>query len=173
MYLLLLTEISVIIIRKNTKWGINMKLAEALQERADLNVKIEQLRNRLSNNALVQEGETTAENPTELLTELDGAIERLRELMARINKTNCMTEKDGSTITEMIARRDALSVKIRAYRDLAAIASGTARRAMHTEIKVMSAVNVRDIQKKIDEMSKELRLTDNSIQELNWQTELI
>ena len=33
-----------------------MKLAEALQERADLNRRIEQLRDRLENNALVQEG---------------------------------------------------------------------------------------------------------------------
>ena len=37
-----------------------MKLAEALQERADLNRKIEQLQDRLSNNVLVQEGEQTA-----------------------------------------------------------------------------------------------------------------
>ena len=34
-----------------------MKLAEALQERADLNRLIQQLRQRLSNNAAVQEGE--------------------------------------------------------------------------------------------------------------------
>ncbi len=33
-----------------------MKLAEALQERADLNRKIEQLKSRLNNNVLVQEG---------------------------------------------------------------------------------------------------------------------
>ncbi len=35
-----------------------MKLAEALQERADLNRKIEQLKSRLNNNVLVQEGGT-------------------------------------------------------------------------------------------------------------------
>lgn len=33
-----------------------MKLAEALQERADINRNIEQLKNRLNNNVLVQEG---------------------------------------------------------------------------------------------------------------------
>lgn len=32
-----------------------MKLAEALQERADLNKKIEQLRSRITSNALMQE----------------------------------------------------------------------------------------------------------------------
>ena len=37
-----------------------MKLAEALKERADLNIKIEQLRSRLTANALVQEGEKPA-----------------------------------------------------------------------------------------------------------------
>ena len=40
-----------------------MKLAEALQERADLNRNIEQLRDRLSRNSLVQEGEQPGENP--------------------------------------------------------------------------------------------------------------
>ena len=38
-----------------------MKLAEALQERADLNKKIEELRNRLNNCILVQEGEEPGE----------------------------------------------------------------------------------------------------------------
>ena len=47
-----------------------MKLAEALQERADLNRRIEQLRNRLENSALVQEGERPAEAPEVLLEEL-------------------------------------------------------------------------------------------------------
>ena len=43
-----------------------MKLAEALQERADLNIKIEQLKARMMNNALVQEGERPSENPADL-----------------------------------------------------------------------------------------------------------
>ena len=47
-----------------------MKLAEALQERADLNRKIEELRRRLANVILVQEGEEPAEEPAELLKEL-------------------------------------------------------------------------------------------------------
>ena len=48
-----------------------MKLAEALQERADLNRRIEQLRSRLLNNAMKQEGEEPSEDPKELLKELD------------------------------------------------------------------------------------------------------
>lgn len=82
-----------------------MKLAEALQERADINRKIEQLKVRLNNNVLVQEGEKTAEDPDQLKQELDRSIERLAYLMARINKTNCETEIDGQTLTEIIARK--------------------------------------------------------------------
>ena len=48
-----------------------MKLAEALQERADLVNNIERLRSRIRNNALVQEGEEPAENPKDLIKELD------------------------------------------------------------------------------------------------------
>ena len=49
-----------------------MKLAEALQERADLNRRVEQLRARLSNNVVMQEGVKPVEPPETLLTELDG-----------------------------------------------------------------------------------------------------
>ena len=48
-----------------------MKLAEALQERADINRSIEQLNSRLNNNILVQEGEKPAEDPMKLKNELE------------------------------------------------------------------------------------------------------
>lgn len=150
-----------------------MKLAEALKERADLNIKIEQLRSRLVENALVQEGEKPAQDPEELLTELDGAIARLEELMARINLTNASTKKDGKTITELIARKDSLKEKISVYHDLISAASQTARRALRSEIRVLSSVNVRALQKQADALSKELRETDAQIQGLNWTTELM
>ena len=51
-----------------------MKLAEALQERADINRNIQQLKSRLQNNVLVQEGEKTAEEPEKLKQELDAAV---------------------------------------------------------------------------------------------------
>ena len=150
-----------------------MKLAEALQERSDLNRNIEQLSGRLTSNALVQEGETTAEDPNELLKQLDTAVARLEELMARINLTNCKTLSDGVSITELIAKKDCLRLKLNTYKTLAYEASQTARRASRTEIKVMSAVDVRKLQKTVDKLSAELRQTDNAIQALNWNTELL
>ena len=131
-----------------------MKLAEALQERADLNRKISQLEERISNNVTVQEGEKTAEDPNELIKELDEAIQRLNFLIAAINLTNCKTIVDGKTLTEWMADRDCLKRKAAAYQEIVRDASNLSGRALHTEIKVICAVNVRDIQKKVDRISK-------------------
>ena len=150
-----------------------MKLAEALQERADLRSKIDDLRNRLTNNALTQEGEEPAEEPDELLSALDAAVAPSEELTARANKTNCLTRAEDCSITELIARKDALSLRLGVYRCLINEASQSARRARGTEIRIVSAVNVRELQKKADHLAQELRKTDNRIQELNWKTELL
>ena len=149
-----------------------MKLAEALQERADLNSKMNELRSRLSNNATVQEGEAPAENPAELLSQLDECAARLEELIARINATNCATVTERGTLTELIAKRDCLTLRLSAYRNLVDEASCLAPRATRTEIKIVSAVDVKKVQKEADELAKELRLTDNLIQQSNWLTEL-
>ena len=150
-----------------------MKLAEALQERADLNRKLDELRDRLSNNVIVQEGETPPEDPNELLIQFDAAAARLEELMARINLTNAATADGGETVTALIARKDALNQQVRTYRSVVNWASQTGHRARGTEIKVISAVDVRALQKKTDSLAQELRRIDNRIQELNWKTELL
>ena len=149
-----------------------MKLAEALQERADLNRRIADLRSRLASNATVQEGEKPAENPAELLSELDRCVAALAERIAQINLVNCHTSVDGKTLTELLARRDCLTVQIGAYRQLLDNASQTAYRARGTEIKVLSTVDVAALQKQVDAMSHQLRLLDNTIQQTNWTTDL-
>ena len=150
-----------------------MKLAEALQERADINRKIEQLKSRLNNNVLVQEGEQPAEDPEKLKQELDAAISRLSYIISRINLTNSRVSVDGQTLTELIAKKDVLSLKISAYKDIVFTASQTAYRARNTEIKIRSAITVTDWQSETDAMSKELRLLDNKLQAVNWSTELM
>ena len=150
-----------------------MKLAEALQERADLNRKIEELRRRLNNCILVQEGEEPAEDPAALLEELNGAVARLETLMAQINLTNCRTKVEGMTLTEMIARKDAMLLKISAYRDLVYTAGQNTQRARGTEIKVKSVLKASELQTEVDTLAREIRLLDNLLQETNWKTRLI
>ena len=65
-----------------------MKLAEALQERADAKRLIARLNTRLAANAVAQEGEAPAEDPSELLKALDGCLARMETLMAKINLVN-------------------------------------------------------------------------------------
>lgn len=150
-----------------------MKLAEALQERADLNRRIEQLRYRLSNNVLVQEGEKPLEDPSALLEELESSFTRLEWLIARINLTNCAVKVEGRSLTELIARRDVLSLRAEAYRRLVEEASQNTHRATRTEIKILSAVDVPALQRQADDASRELRLLDNTLQATNWTADLM
>lgn len=150
-----------------------MKLAEALQERADLNRRIEQLRYRLNNNVLVQEGEKPLEDPAALLEELESSFTRLEWLIARINLTNCAVKVEGRSLTELIARRDVLSLRAEAYRRLVEKASQNTHRATRTEIKILSAVDVPALQRQADDASRELRLLDNTLQATNWTADLM
>lgn len=126
------------------------------------------------NNALVQEGEKSSENPIELLKELDNSIKRLEYLISRINITNASTyTSNGKSITELIALKDTISLKISVYREFLNSASSTTSRYARSEIKIISNINVKKFQKNLDLLSKELRNIDNSIQELNWNVELV
>ena len=151
-----------------------MKLATALSERAELQRKLSELGNRLNNNAKVQDGEAPAEDPQALLTELDGALARLEELMARINLTNSRTvSAEGVTVTELLAKRDCLKKRVQFMRSFLDSASSKVDRYSKTEIRVVSTVDVPALQKQVDAASKALRETDEKLQELNWTTELL
>ena len=150
-----------------------MKLATALSERADLQRRISELAGRLNQNAKVQEGDEPAENPKDLLAELDGCLGRLEELIARINRTNNETTHENMTLTDLIARRDCLKERIRIMRDFLNASSDKVNRYSKTEIRIVSTVRVAYLQKQVDKYSKQLRETDELIQSLNWTTELI
>ena len=150
-----------------------MKLASALSERTEIQNRISELSVRLNNNAKVQDGDKPAEDPIVLMGELDRLLKRLEELMARINLTNIRTVSDGRTITEILAHRDCLKKKIELTRSFLNTASNKVNRMTRTEIKIVGTVSVSEIQADLDELSKQLRITDEKIQELNWTTELI
>ena len=150
-----------------------MKLATALSEKADLQRRIAELSGRLNNNAKVQDGEKPSEDPKELLTELNKDFERFEELIARINHTNNETKNGDVTLTDLIAKRDCLKQKIGIMRSFLNTASEKVSRYSKTEIRILSTVSVSDLQKELDGLSKELRETDETIQGLNWTTDLI
>lgn len=153
-----------------------MKLAEALTLRADTQTRLAQLRERLRRNAKVQEGDTPAEDPRVLLAELDTATADLAALVTRINLTNSATttvwQGETLTLTALIARRDALTNKIAALRDFLAEASAKTDRYSAKEIRILSTVPVAELQKTVDDLSRDLRLLDTELQRMNWTIDL-
>ena len=151
-----------------------MKLANALSQRSELQTRIRQLESRLNNNAQVQEGEQPAEDPMELLKELEGDCARLEELISAINRTNNATRVEGGpTLSDLLAKRDCLKGKLGILRNFLGNASSLIRRHTASEIKVKSTVDVRQLQKQVDGLAKELRELEEAIQEKNWTTELL
>ena len=151
-----------------------MKLANALSQRSELQTRIRQMEVRLNNNAQVQEGEQPAEDPMELLKELEEDYTRLEELISAINFTNNHTQVDNkATLTDLLARRDCLKGRLSALRNFLSNASALVHRHTASEIRIKSTVNVRQLQKQVDGLSRELRELEETIQEKNWTTELL
>jgi hypothetical protein len=152
-----------------------MKLGEALALRSQLQVKFQQLRERLKASAVVQEGEKPPENPKELLAELVSTADELERLIALINKTNLATTlRDGTTtLTEALARRDHLGWVQTAFHQVAETASGAQARYGKAELRIVRTVDVVELRQRADDFAKERRELDAQIQEVNWQSELI
>jgi uncharacterized protein DUF6847 len=151
----------------------NMKLAEALIQRADAQKRLEQLRQRLNRSAKVQEGEQPPENPQELLLEVDTVITEITRLIQQINRTNASTPFDENrTLTDILAERDTLMLR----RNVLATtinAATTQPRYGRMEIKEFPAINISELQKQIDDFSRQYRELDTAVQQLNWTIDLI
>lgn len=151
-----------------------MKLAEALSIRKDLQKRIQQIGKRLEDNVKVQEGDEPSENPDELMKELDGCLNKLEDLIWRINLTNVKTfDESGKTLTQLMAEKDVLTLRISTLRNTFERASSQHERYSRSEIKMVTIVDVKQLSNQIDEYSAKLRKLDIAIQALNFQTELI
>lgn len=153
-----------------------MRVAEALAERATLQQRAVDLRERITRTARVQEGEQPAEDPQHLLVELDRVMRRHTTLVQAINRTNAATAFDESrTITDAIAERDEAQQRRRTYADLAqaTIGANYAMRSTMSEIRTVPTIDAGFMQQRADEWAKRYRELDLKLQELNWQTELL
>lgn len=150
-----------------------MKLAQALQTRADLNRHLSQLKDRLIDSSLVQDGEKPAEDPMKLIQEMEEDIKTLESLVTKINLTNSKTMVEGTTLTALLSKRDALRQKIQITRAFVEAAREKVDRYTAKEIIVHSTVDVGALQGSLDYLEKKLRLTTDLIEETNWTTELL
>jgi hypothetical protein len=152
-----------------------MKLAEALALRADSRRRIEELRSRITANAVYQEGTEPAEDAAALLAEADRLFDELESLIRRINRTNSATDlgADG-TMTDALARRDALRLRhsvLVAAADAAAGGRGSFRQ-LRSELRSLSALPVAELRGRADGVAREIRELDTRIQQANWNVDL-
>ncbi|MGF1427868.1 DIP1984 family protein [Kitasatospora sp. LaBMicrA B282] len=155
-----------------------MKLAEALAQRADATRRVEQLRSRIVGSARYQEGEEPAENAVELLAETDAVIAGLESLVRRINRTNASATVGGArTLTDALARRDALRLQHSVVSTAADAAAGRdqrgAVRQLRSELKMFAALPVAALRTRADELAREIREIDVAIQRTNWEVDLL
>lgn len=150
-----------------------MKLAEALIIRADLQKRIGQLKGRLKDSAKVQEGDTPAEKMDDLFSELNGCLAQLEDLIYHINYTNMQTKCGEETLTQMMAKKDMLTLRLSVMRELIEHVTDSNGRYSRNEIKYVRMIDVAQLRRDTDEYSKQLRELDTRIQELNWTVELL
>src|SRR5437016_8407437 len=145
-----------------------MKLAEALVLRADVQKRIAQLRERLRQSALVQEGEQPPENPEQLLIEMDQLLNQLGDLIIRINRTNIQTRfSTDETLTDALARRDILSMRYSVIGGLADTAANRIGRYGRSEIRKIATVDVAALRRQLDEIARQRRELDTAIQAMD------
>ncbi|CAM4006415.1 DIP1984 family protein [Saccharibacillus endophyticus] len=151
-----------------------MRLAEALVQRADQQRKIAQLKQRLERVVKVQEGDVPAEDPHVLLAELHETIGSLSELVKKINKTNSFTNfSEGKTLADVLAERDRIMQERSALNEILEAASVRQDVFSRSEVRFYRTIEVSELQKKVDELSKSYRELDFKIQEKNWTVDLI
>jgi len=108
------------------------------------------------------------------MNEAERLFARLLELISAINRTNAQTAFDKQhTISDAIARRDVTGKKRDFLTGIADAASTRQDRYSKSEVKFVATLSVAEIQKQVDQLSKEFRELDTKLQELNWQTELV
>jgi len=156
-----------------------MKLAEALIERKALKEKIVRLRERLVENAKVQEGDAPQEDPRALLDEVNVALDGLQTLTTRINTTNIRTplaEGAARNIMDAIAERDILILKRTILAQLVQGAVVTRQGPYgitRNEVKFRPTVDVAALNQEIDALAKQYRELDTQIQARNFVTDMV
>jgi hypothetical protein len=155
-----------------------MKLAEALALRSDAQKRSAQLESRAIASARYQEGEQPSESAADLLAEARAVTDEVEALVRRINRTNAATELEpGVTITDAIARRDALARHRKLLAGVADAAAGGGGgrmwRQLRSELREVTDLPVGELRREADDVSRQCRELDVRLQQANWATDLV
>ena len=150
-----------------------MKIAEALLLRADMQKKLASLRERIGQNAVVQQGDAPHEDPSKLIEEAFSVLKELEALVFGINRANLKnTLPDGRSLTQAIAHRDTLAARHSLIQHAIAHTQKEPDRYSMTEIKWVATLKVANLQKQTEDLAKKIRELNAAVQEANWKAEL-
>ncbi len=143
--------------------------------RSDRKRVYEQLRNRAQASARYQEGESPAEDAQALVAAAQEVLTELEDLIRRVNVTNASaTIEGGTTLTAALAERDVLRMRYSLLTSVADAGAGQGQlRQIRTELKFVSAVDVKRLRDEADAVAKRHRELDARIQEANWTVDLV
>ena len=150
-----------------------MKLAESLLLRSDIQKDLGWVKEQLAKGARVQEGEKPAEDPSELIERAEKRAADMVTLLVRINTANLAhCDAAGRTLTELLAMRDALTLKHGIYTAAYAEATAAEERYGRSEIRWQRSFDVSAMRRRIEHLSVDLRELNGRIQQLNWQIDI-
>jgi hypothetical protein len=150
-----------------------VKLAEAIMMRADMQVRLSRLRERVEANAKVQEGDQPQEEPKELLRQALALASEIEQLVLRINIRNTEAAlPDGRTITAALAQRDRLALQHATLLAAIAATKPSVDRYSSREIRWVATLSVVDLEGQAERVARELRELNMRIQEANWLHDL-
>ena len=150
-----------------------MKLTESLLLRADIQKKLASLQVRAQKYTVVQEGERPAEDPREMLRQVEAITDDLHRLIFAINRANLKhTIASGESLTEALAKRDSLALRHRILLSVVESCSKPVERYGVKEIRWTTTVDVSALQNQADDLAKQIRELNAAIQEAGWRVEL-
>lgn len=131
------------------------------------------LKERIKESAKVQEGDEPCDNVEELYKELDDVLVQLEDLIYRINITNVQIVQDGDSLTRLIAKRDVLSMRVKALKEVVNYVAANDTRFGRNELKYVRTIDIKALRKEADTYAKQYRELDLKIQSLNWTVDLV
>ncbi|WP_227430664.1 DIP1984 family protein [Psychrobacter sp. I-STPA6b] len=155
-----------------------MKLAKALIIRGDLQKKLSDTKNIIQKNSVVHKESNPNIDPNEMIVKANQIIDELDNLMERIHRTNTLAKtSDGRTMLKLLTERDTLRNR---HKLLTSTIESTTKshdsffgERYHDLENIKVTVPVADLQKQADDISMKIRHLNITIQENNWQIDLL
>jgi len=146
-------------------------IMDLLDKRKNLQIKKGNLKHRIVANSQVQEGDEPSENPNDLIAELEEVEQELLVVTGDLTYWNYETYVGHTRLIELITEREMWKAREISYRDFANQGQVSRDRFSRNEIKFISCIDVKDMQRKADEAAKKARALNALIQRTNILTE--